>query len=252
VAIDGNEFSFCAFNLDESLNSSNTRIEVGVGELLSLTVINHDTLSHTFTINDVLETDNSISAGGTANFELSFQEAGTWRYFSDFSYGKLAGASGIILVGYSEMPHFFWNLFDLNKQLSTELATNNLSEIPDSYQPELFLINGTFYPHTLEDPTGLVEVQIGEELIISVVNSGSMDHVLHFHGFHIEILSARIQTDRVGWIKDTVPLKTGEAMTFKLVANQEGTYPVHDHNLIAVTNTGFYPGGMLTQIQVNP
>ena len=79
-----------------------------------------------------------------------------------------------------------------------------------------------------------------------------MDHVLHFHGFHVEYLSTTIQTSRIGWIKDTVPLKKGEAMTVLLIANQEGIYPVHNHNLIAVTNSGFYPGGMITLINITP
>ncbi|MFZ6053209.1 multicopper oxidase domain-containing protein [Halocola ammonii] len=252
VTIDENSFSACSFNTIDTLNSANSIIELEMGEILNLTVINHDTLDHNLTIDGILESDNIVAAGGEASFSFSFENPGTWRYYSDFSYGKLAGASGIILVGYSEMPHFFWNLFDLNKSLSTELANTTTSEIPADYQPELFMINGTYYPYTLEDPSGKVDVDLGQEVIISVVNSGVMDHVLHFHGFHIEILSAQIQSDRVGWIKDTVPLKSGEAMTFKLVADQEGVYPVHDHNLIAVTNTGFYPGGMLTQIQVNP
>jgi hypothetical protein len=47
-------------------------------------------------------------------------------------------------------------------------------------------------------------------------------------------------------------VKKGEGMTVQLVANQAGIYPVHDHNLIAVTNAGFYPGGMITQIIVDP
>ena len=52
------------------------------------------------------------------------------------------------------------------------------------------------------------------------------------------------------WSKDTVPIKAGETMVLELTANLAGIYPVHDHNLIAVTNAGFYPGGMLTQIHV--
>jgi FtsP/CotA-like multicopper oxidase with cupredoxin domain len=78
-----------------------------------------------------------------------------------------------------------------------------------------------------------------------------MEHVLHFHGFHAEILHASDPT-RIGWVKDTFPLDVSSTLTLKLVVDLEGTYPVHDHNLIAVTNTGFYPGGMITHIVVSP
>jgi len=56
----------------------------------------------------------------------------------------------------------------------------------------------------------------------------------------------------VGWSKDTVPVKRGECVVVKLNPNQSGEYPVHAHNLVAVTNAGFYPGGMITFLSVAP
>jgi hypothetical protein len=66
------------------------------------------------------------------------------------------------------------------------------------------------------------------------------------------MISSSHHPERVGWSKDTVPIRMGEVLTVQLVANQVGMYPVHNHNLIAVTNAGFYPGGMITQIHVAP
>jgi len=250
LTIEDLDYTLCSFNASETPDPENEVIRLSVDEMLNLTVTNLDDLPHNFTIDGILENDNSIAAGGSETFSLSFNSEGTWRYYSDFSYGTLLGASGIILVGYESFPCFYWNLLDIDGELSNEIAVQSVTEIPITYAPELFFINGARYPLTLENPETVVSISLGETAIISVINSGYMDHVLHFHGFHIEIVSAQIQSNRVGWIKDSIPLKSGEAMTFRLVGNQVGIYPVHDHNLIAVTNVGTYPGGMLTQIQV--
>jgi FtsP/CotA-like multicopper oxidase with cupredoxin domain len=244
--------SACAFNADENLNTKSEIIELDVNEVINITVINTDSLEHSFTIDGFIDSNNAIAPFQTEVFYVSFPNPGTFRYYSDKSYGANIGASGIFLIGFPNESHFFWNLFDLNKQLTHDFANLSETSYPADYLPELFFISGTHYPFTLEDPQTKVVINNGQSCIISVVNSGYMDHVLHFHGFHVEILSAQLAADRVGWSKDTIPLKKGEAMTFRLVANQVGIYPVHDHNLIAVTNAGFYPGGMLTQIQVLP
>jgi len=245
------DVSFCSFNETEELTAYNKVINLPFGEQLELIVHNTDSLPHTFTIDGIIETENVIDGGLSATFTLDFPSEGTYRYYSDVSYGKSIGANGIVLVGFDASPNYYWNLFDLNKDLTDQLANTSVPSIVPPYQPELFLINGAHFPNTLDDPSALIEMELNDEVIISVINGGNMDHVLHFHGFHVLILEASVQSIRTNWIKDSVVMKKGEALTLKLIGNQVGVYPVHDHNLIAVTNTGFYPGGMLTQIIVS-
>ena len=242
----------CSFNATPQFATKSILLHLAVGEPLNATVVNHDTLPHTFTIDGVLETANTVAPGATEVFNLAFPAAGSYRYYSEVPYGAPLGAGGIVLVGYQGHPRFFWDLFDLQADLTFDLASGQATGIPPDYQPELFFINGTHAPNTFNDTDTYVAVQLGDTAIISIANGGNMDHVLHFHGFHVEILDARIQSERAGWSKETFPVKRGEAMTVRLVADQAGIYPVHDHNLIAVTNAGFYPGGMLTQINVSP
>ena len=40
-------------------------------------------------------------------------------------------------------------------------------------------------------------------------------------------------------------------MTLLLVPDQPGIFPVHNHNL-ATVNTGGYPGGMITRLNIMP
>ncbi|MFT5185281.1 MAG: plastocyanin [Flavobacteriales bacterium] len=239
-----------SFNFSSTFSMKNSIVEVDVDDEVLFTIHNTDTVSHTFTIDGMLEMDNTIGPGATEVFALTFTSNGTHRFYSDSAQGKWLGASGSILVGYAENPKFHWNLFDLQTELTHEIHQGLVDEIPSSYQPEMFLINGAFYPETLEDEDTYITGQVGDQIIISIVNSGLMDHILHFHGYHVEILDARILSGRVGWIKDSLPIKKGEAMTVLLSPDKPGEYPVHDHNLIAVTNVGFYPGGMLTYLNI--
>lgn len=241
-----------SYNSSSTFALKNEIIHLDVSEPLELTVINNDTMDHTFTIDGFVTTGNTIAPSGTSVFNVSFAQPGTYRYYSTESYGRLAGASGMILVGYSNHPRFAWNLFDIEASLSSGLASDSIQIIPPSYQPELFYINGAYFPDTQADTNAVVNVSLGDTAVIGILNSGGIDHVLHFHGFHVEILQASISTNMIGWIKDTFPVKRGETMTVRMVADQTGTYPVHDHNLIAVTNAGLYPGGMITRINVAP
>ena len=252
VEVQSNWASACSFNRTDTFDMKNAIIKLDLNEVLDLTVINQDSLAHTFTIDGLLESNNAIPSQSSAQFSLSISQAGTYRFYSNKTYGGLIGASGILLVGYTSSICFYWNLFEMNRDLSNDLARLDETTIPNNWQPENFFINGAHFPNTLSDPDAYVEVQLGDTVIISIVNSGNMEHVLHFHGFHVRILHSSDQLDRVGWIKDTVPVGIGSTLTVELIADQEGIYPVHDHNLISVTNTGFYPGGMITQINVGP
>ena len=108
----GSAVSICAFNETETLDSKNAIIELEIDELLNLTVINNDSLTHDFTIDGVILADNDIAGYSQETFQLSFDELGAWRFYSSVSYGEYIGATGIINVGLTEETCFFWNLFD--------------------------------------------------------------------------------------------------------------------------------------------
>lgn len=239
-----------SFNCSEDHLPGSAHFSLSEDEPLVLTIHNLTEVPQTFTIDGIFEGDNLILPSGQLEVNITFPSSGTYRYYSNFEHAKFTGASGIVSVGEEEYSQFFWNLFDLEKELSFEFGAETANEYPLTYKPELFLINGRFYPATLEDESVMVLGMVGQTVYVNIVNSGYMDHVMHFHGFHAEIVYATLHSERVGWIKDSVPIKPGEAMRLKLFFNQPGMYPVHDHNLIAVTNTGFYPGGMITHIDV--
>lgn len=249
--IRGYNTSFCVFSSVDSFRLEAKAMNVEINESVSITIINKDTLEHTFTIPGVVTSGNNIAPDDTLTFNFSISQPGAFIYYSDKSYGKDLGASGQILVGYNQHQRFYWNLFEQNVALSHQLADTSVTALPTNLFAEVYTINHHSYPDVLNDTNAVVTGNVGDTIIISIVNSGKMAHSLHFHGYHVEILHQSLNPFMVGLIKDTFPVEPGATCVVRLVPHQPGIYPVHDHNLFAV-NTGSYPGGMITHQNIAP
>ena len=244
--------SVLRFNETEVYDTSNVALSVYEDASWLLTVINNDSEPHNFEIDGFMSFGVEILPSDTTTFEVPPLPMGTYRYYSSDQKGVYLGLSGVLKVGLNLPNQFHWNLSDCMPERMDSISSGGELLDDEPYVPRYFSINSYTFPHTPLDVNGYVALNLGDTCTISIVNSGFMDHVLHFHGFHVEYLSSTMQASRVGWIKDTIPLQRGEGVTLLLIVNQEGIYPVHNHNLIAVTNSGFYPGGMLTLINVAP
>ena len=135
--------------------------------------------------------------------------------------------------------------------LSDSIAKGLTFSIPNYYKPEVFTINNYFFPSTTLDSIGYVTGNVNDSIIISVVNSGQLVSPIHCHGYHVTILDVRVHQRILGWEKDTFPVLAGDALTLLLIPDKPGIYPVHNHNLTTV-DTGGYPGGMITQFNIQP
>lgn len=242
----------CVFTDSAFFKPENFTFELSTDDTLDLHVINNDTLDHTFTIDGLITSANTILANASADFMVELPADGAYRFYSDVAYGRLLGASGVIMKGYSTYSKFYWNMFEQNGLLSYDYADLSATTTPINYVPDLFTINLDVHPNLEFDPLAKVIGNVGDTLIITVVNSGQMEHTLHFHGYHVEILDASHNIKMIGWSKDTFPIELREVLVLQLVPHQEGTYPVHEHNLINVTSSGSYPGGMLNLIEIQP
>lgn len=242
-------------NTSASWSWQNAILEREANIASSLVVVNADTTSHQWALLNGQGLGVTLEPGDAVSLELPALQMGTYRVGLIDGEGDGLGAHSMLQVGLqsnADQALFHWNLCDWETDQMASWSNGTTPDPNSPYVPNYFSINEQTHPTTLEDPNALVSVSLGDTCWIAVANHGQMDHVLHFHGFHVEVLTSNLQPTRIGWSKDTVPVKKGEGMTLQLVANQTGIYPVHDHNLIAVTNAGFYPGGMLTQIIVDP
>ena len=230
----------------------NAVIDRPADEASSVWVINTDSVNHVLTLDGAEMEPVILTSGTPVMVALPDLPFGSYRYHLTGERGIVLGASGLLRIGMEDDNHFHWNLSDWEPSLTHSAASGDAIDWSAPYIPRYFTINEQSYPATLDDAAAYIALTLGEACYISISNHGLMDHVLHFHGFHFEMISATQHPERIGWIKDTVPILRGESVTLHLVANQPGIYPVHNHNLIAVTNAGFYPGGMLTHIFVSP
>lgn len=243
----------CVFNPTPTFYIQNEIIEINEGDILELHVINHDTLEHTFTMDGLIESNNLIAENGGANdFVLNFTTIGPYRFYSDKFYGKHLGASSIIMYGYENYARYYWNMFEQSDTLSEEIVALDATSIPFDYQPDVFTVNMKVHPDLETDPYAKIIQNVGDTIYITIMNSGAMLHTIHFHGYHVEIINASINTMYNGWIKDSFSILQNELILVRLVPDKPGTYPVHEHNLINITTNGSYPGGMLNLLNIQP
>ena len=248
--VDGHQMAFMAFNSTSVFEQRNVQLSVEVGDTLSLSVINNDTIVHGFDIKGMIGLRDTILPGDTAQFIFSSSNLGLFIYYDHLNYPNHAymGLSGIIAVGINEQS-FFWNIKDHQSEWNDSLAYGGVVDWLD-YYPDYFTINGRSNPNINGDTTARVVGGIGDTILIFMANTGQAEHSIHFHGYHCEILYSTISTSHIGRIKDTFPLKRMEGYVLRLVPDQVGEYPVHDHNLLSITGGGLYTFGMFITILI--
>jgi hypothetical protein len=241
----GAEFPALAFNSSGTFNPTNEILHFSKGDSLILTVVNNDTTYHNLAIDGIQTSSTPIAPGDSVIFGFQLSSAGVYRYYDSYSQGNsYLGLSGIMLIEESPGKHFFWNLREHEIAKNISLANGGMVDFTE-FQPDYFFINGKSFPEIQGDPLAAVQGLVGDTINIFICNSGIMKHSIHFHGFHVKIKYSKKKPQMVDLIKDTVPLLAGEVMELELVPDKPGEYPVHDHNLVAITGGGEYPNGML-------
>lgn len=240
-------FQKAALNNDTVFNAENAVLDYPLGATIDLTIINNDTVPHSVRLPNSSGTIN-ILAGLSASVSLIDLPMGTFLMPVESSVGSFLGAGALIRVGINGQK-FSWDLWDQEPDLTEDFGSQTISQLPNTYRPTLFTINGSVDPM---DPTNgsIITGNVGDTIYISIANNGNMDHPMHFHGYHVKIIQATKQPHMVGWSKDSFPVLAKEAMTVMLVPHQPGEYPVHNHNLIATLFNNGYPKGMITMLMI--
>lgn len=174
-----------------------------------------------------------------------------YRLFAKAEWAQYLGLSTAVLSEEAGQKNFIWHLYNA---LSTDWPSVKPGFKLDRtrYRPDYFSINGQRHPYAMQDSQATVRGRVGDTLYIHVVNSGFMWHSVHFHGYHVILEASNVAHGQEGWNKDSFPMRPGQWMRLRLVPHQPGMYPVHDHNLIAVTSGGNYPGGMMAHLMIMP
>ncbi len=249
AALDTTYFYYLSYNSDSTFSQQSVLITLMQNDSLVLQIYNHDSVDHHFFIAG--KASQKIASNGSATVRLLFTQFGINLFYDDLQFPKnmYLGLSGTIAVLEQgrDTKNFYWNLRDHQKQWNIQEGnTINLSQ----YDPDYFTINGQSFPVVQNDSLVKIMGKVGDTILLYMVNSGLSAHSIHFHGYHSRIVSTTSKTLKKNWEKDTYPLETMENIILELIPDKPGIFPVHDHNLVAISGGGRYPNGMLIMMEI--
>lgn len=240
-------FNAVTYNVSPDFKQSSAIINVSTGENLNLVIFNNDTAVHGFAIKSMPEKSLIINPGDSASISIKFSGIGTFIYYDhlNFPLNAFLGLSGMIAVDNGQKQgKFYWNMQEHHLSFYTNIHNGQQVDWSE-YDPGFFTINGKNFPHTQEDTLIRVTGAVGDTILLFIANSGMSEHSLHFHGYHCKVLYSSADNMKVGWDKDTFPIRSKESVVLQMVPDKPGEYSVHDHNLLTMSGAGRHPFGML-------
>lgn len=248
----GSNINYKCFNSTNVFDKKNAILSYSISDTVSLTIVNNDVVSHQFNSDHLGVTSAIIAPGSQTSVSIHSLSPGTFIYYDQEGYpnNKILGLAGMIVFKNSNSASFYWNLKEIDTLWINDVIANNTISTP--YNPKFFLINGNHNPDINEDPLARVIGEVGDTLLIHVSNTGNSIHSLHFHGYHLKLLQSTEHPSHQQRVKDTFPINPMQVLTLELIPHQPGEYPVHDHNLIAVSGANIYPNGMFLTMLIAP
>ena len=223
------------------------------GDTIIINLTNNLTTSIKFDIPGVLENQALLSPGTSASYNITAPTAGSY-FFRDNKvdeFGQAMGLTGPMVIMpnngsqtlYDGGPAFDRQytlvLNDFDDRLNAATANGQRYDL-NNFEPNYYFVNGLSYPNTSTDVDTKIAMSMGEDIAIRFINAGLLAHSMHFHGYHVKVISRnRIPvTDIID--KDTVVVSPGECVDVILPVNQLGKFPLHTHYIPAVTANGVY------------
>lgn len=220
-------------------------------DTLRLSLVNLDSIPHQFTISES-SINFTVAKGDTHVVDYVANNPGLFSIHSIGQNHRYLGiAAFICVVREFTTPAFTWQIRDHQSNWHNALYSGQNKDW-SQYEPDYFTINYNSNPDIQKDSSAVIRAKVGDTVRIYVANEGMSIHSFHFHGFHSKIIFHSNRNYQVGWIKDTFPLHPQEAFVLEMVPDKPGYYPVHDHNLIAVTGGGKYPNGIFLIMEISP
>jgi hypothetical protein len=248
----GSSLPYKCFNSSNVFDKRNAILSYSISDTVSLTIFNNDISPHRISSIELGVTSGLISPGMNETVSIHSAALGTFIYHDSENYpnNKILGLAGMIVFRNNSSASFYWNLKELDTLWINEISSNN--QLSAEYNPKFFLINGNHNPDITGDSSARIVGNVGDTIHIHIANTGNAIHSIHFHGYHLKVEQSSAHPGHEGRIKDTFPINPMEVLTLELVPHQPGEYPVHDHNLIAVTGANIYPNGMFLTMLIEP
>jgi FtsP/CotA-like multicopper oxidase with cupredoxin domain len=223
------------------------------GDTVNVTVENHLDRLINFVIPGVLPTSPAISPGSYRTYSYTAPAAGSYMYYDAVNgrMGRAMGLSGPMVVMpadgsntlYGGGPAFDQQytlvLNELDDRLNEAIYGGQSFDMAD-YEPNYFFANGLSYPDTAQNGDTLVEMSVGEDVAIRLINTGMIVSPMHFHGYHVNAIGRNRVPETTVIEKDTVLVDIGECVDVVIPVDQPGIFPLHTHFVPGVTANGIY------------
>ena len=249
---DGENIEFLSFNSSSTFEVKNSRVEIGIGDSLYLTIYNNDSITHGIDITNTTGYSTTVAAGGTVTIPTLFTSQEVHVIYDPLNYPNstyLGLGTMLIVDDFSLTGKFYWNIKEFRDDWNDSIVNSN--SVPwNLYYPNYFILNGASNPDINDDPDARVTGSVGDTLRIYMANTGQSVHSFHFHGYHCKIVNYSKKPSHVGRDKDTFPMYSLDTYILELIPQQEGEYPVHDHNLVALTGGNVFPMGIMLTILI--
>lgn len=210
-------------------------------------------------------TSHEVVYGKSFTYSFTATHAGTYWYHChvDPTDHIQMGMYGAVVVMPSDGSDRAWNggpAFDRQvTMVLSEIDPVWHSAIHDrkpfdrtDFHPRYWLINGKAAPDTMYDLATVVKGEVGEKVLVRLVNAGYQWHAMHMHGFHFDVIASDGRPLPAPWTKDTISIAPGERYDLLVTLDQRGVFPFHDHAEVHVTNNGRVGdggmGGMHTMV----
>jgi hypothetical protein len=238
-----------------NLFSKNSALLVwDLGDTINLKIVNNDNNTHGFNA-EGLVSYGAINAGDSLTQIINLSNTGVFRYSDNVNphFNSYLGLSGIIHIkDPSDLtPYFYWDIREVQSEWNPIINNSGAVNLTN-YDPDYFTINGNHNPNINLDPIAKVTGSVGVEFKIILVNNGLSIHSMHFHGYHLLSIDDSKTPAFIGREKDTFPLYPHEHLILSCTPDKPGEYPVHDHNLVAVTGGQEYATGMFITLSITP
>lgn len=271
------EFTLTAEEIDWELQSGTTvrawtynrqmpgpEIRVREGDRVRVTLVNHlpvATTIHWHGVNVPQEMDGpaglnqaAVEPGETFVYDFIATPAGTRWYHShtDVATQVMLGLYGAFIIEPKNETTQYdrdhtYILAEWDNELTPDVATGDAPRGPrdqllrgGELGTDLFLMNGRI--HEAIPP---IMVKEGEDVLIRLINAGTMSHPFHIHGhsFRIVATDGNPVPENAQLTKDTVLIAPGERYDIAFVADNPGVWMAHCHIENHAAN------GMMTIIQ---
>lgn len=259
--VDGSSIPIWQYR-DESGTAGPGRLTSGLvvraGDTVTVTLRNTLSRSINFEIHGILSNTSPCAPSQTQSYTFTAQAAGSYYYFDGLNgeLGRAMGLAGPLVVmpadGSNRLAtssplfnrQYVLMLQELDTRLNQAVVAGQAYDM-NNYEPNYFFVNGLSYPDTTQDASTSIQMASGELVAFRLINGGLIYNPLHFHGYHVQVVSRNHLAEQVVVDKDTVPVGPSETVEALLRVNQTGMYPLHSHFLPAVTANGVYANGAL-------